>query len=42
MGLTKYKDEPARKDAYNRAARVHKVLEQITGVEDDSAVPEYL
>lgn len=35
----KYKDEPARRDAYNRAVRVHKVLKQITGVEDDSLVP---
>ena len=35
----KYKDEPLRRDAYNRAERVHKVLSQVTGVEDDSAVP---
>lgn len=35
----KYKDEPARRDAHNRAVRVYKVLKQITGVEDDSAIP---
>jgi uridine kinase len=36
----KYKDEPLREDAYNRAERVHKVLQQVVGVEDDSAVPD--
>jgi uridine kinase len=35
----KYKDEDLRRDAYNRAERVHKVLSQVTGVEDVSAVP---
>jgi len=35
----KYKDEPLREDAYNRAERVHKVLQQVVGVEDDSVVP---
>jgi uridine kinase len=35
----KYKDESLREDAYKRAERVHSVLQQVVGVEDDSAVP---
>jgi uridine kinase len=34
-----YKDDPLREDAYTRAERVHKILQQVVGVEDDSAVP---
>lgn len=35
----KYKDDPLREDAYNRAERVHNILQQVVGVDDDSAVP---
>jgi len=35
----KYKGDPLRADAYERAARVCGVLEEITGIEDDSFVP---
>jgi uridine kinase len=35
----KYKDDPLRSDAYDRAARVKKVLEAIEPVQDDSPVP---
>jgi uridine kinase len=34
-----YKDDPIRQDAYMRAARVHKVLQAVMAIEDDSAVP---
>ncbi|MBN1249399.1 MAG: response regulator SirA, partial [Anaerolineae bacterium] len=34
-----YKDDPKRMDAYLRADRVHKLLQAIIPVEDDSAVP---
>ncbi len=36
----KFKGDPLREDAYTRAARVHDALEQVTGVEDDSPVPQ--
>lgn len=35
----KYKDDPLREDAYERAARVREMLESIEPVEDDSPVP---
>jgi uridine kinase len=35
----KYKDDPLREDAYARASRVRKVLENIESVSDDSPVP---
>ncbi|MCX8010238.1 MAG: ATP cone domain-containing protein [Ignavibacteria bacterium] len=35
----KYKDDPLRTDAYERASRVRKMLEAIEPVEDDSPVP---
>jgi uridine kinase len=34
-----YKDDPLRPDAFLRAARVRQLLEEISPVEDDSAVP---
>jgi uridine kinase len=34
-----YKDDPLREDAYQRAARTHKMLAEITAVQDDSPVP---
>jgi uridine kinase len=34
-----YKDDPLRQDAYNRAARVHALLDSITPVTDESVVP---
>ncbi|MGD8454863.1 MAG: ATP cone domain-containing protein [Anaerolineales bacterium] len=37
--IEKFKDEPLREDAYQRAERVHGVLQQLVGVEDDSVVP---
>ena len=36
----KYKDDSARHDAYERAARIHKLLASITPVPDDSPVPK--
>jgi len=35
----KYKGDPLKTDAYERAARLHKVLKSITPVTDDSPVP---
>jgi len=35
----KYKDDPLKTDAYERAARLHKVLKSVTPVADDSPVP---
>jgi uridine kinase len=37
--MEKFKDEPKRQDAYIRARRVFELLEPITAMEDDSAVP---
>ena len=34
-----YKDDPLRQDAYMRAARVYRILQQVVPVEDDSVVP---
>jgi uridine kinase len=34
-----YKDDPLRQDAYNRASRVHALLDSITPITDDSVVP---
>ena len=34
-----YKDDPLRQDAYNRASRVHALLDSITPITDDSMVP---
>ncbi len=34
-----YKGDPLREDAYERAARVHKLLQAVTPVEDDSPIP---
>ncbi|MDK2979801.1 MAG: uridine kinase [Chloroflexota bacterium] len=34
-----YKDDPLREDAYKRAARIHKLLKEITPLEDASFVP---
>jgi len=34
-----YKDDPLRQDAYNRADRVHALLDSITPVTDESVVP---
>ena len=36
---TDYQDDPLREDAYQRATRIRKVLELVTPIEDDSAVP---
>jgi len=35
----KYRNDPLRRDAYNRAERVYQMLHQVVGVEDDSSVP---
>ena len=35
----KFKDDPLKTDAYERAARLHKVLKSVTPVADDSPVP---
>ncbi len=34
-----YKDDPLREDAFRRAARIHRVLDAVVPVQDDSAVP---
>ncbi len=36
----KYKDDPLKKDAYERASRLYKVLKSVTPVADDSPVPK--
>lgn len=36
---TLYQDDPLREDAYKRASRVHRVLQAVEPVEDDSPVP---
>jgi uridine kinase len=36
----KYKDDPLKIDAYERASRLHKVLKSVTPVADDSPVPK--
>jgi uridine kinase len=36
---TEYKDDPLRQDAYQRAARIRRVLQAVLPVSDDSAVP---
>ncbi len=35
----KYKGDPLREDAYIRAARLHKVLQAVEPIEDDSPIP---
>jgi uridine kinase len=37
--VDQYKDNPLRQDAYVRAKRVHALLEPVTPIEDDSAIP---
>jgi len=37
--VEKYKDDPLRQDAYERAERVHRLLSAVTAVEDESAIP---
>jgi len=34
-----YREEPLREDAFRRASRIRRLLESVTPVEDDSAVP---
>jgi uridine kinase len=34
-----YKDDPERRDAFERASRVYKLLQAVRPVEDDSPVP---
>jgi uridine kinase len=36
---TLYKDDPLREDAYTRAARIHKVLQTVEPIDDDSVIP---
>jgi uridine kinase len=38
--VRKYKGDPVRKDAYNRAARIVELLQEIIAVDDESAVPK--
>ncbi len=37
--VEKYRDDPLRADAFERADRVHKLLQQVTAVADDSPIP---
>jgi hypothetical protein len=34
-----YRDDAERQDAYERASRVHKLLQSVTPAEDDSPIP---
>jgi uridine kinase len=38
--VEQYRDDPLREDAYTRAARIHRLLETITPVADDTVVPK--
>jgi uridine kinase len=37
--VEKYRDDPVRLDAYTRARRVHRLLNAVTAVEDESPIP---
>jgi uridine kinase len=37
--MEQYRGDPLREDAFTRAERVHRLLEVVTPVEDDSAIP---
>jgi uridine kinase len=37
--VTLYRDDPLREDAYIRAARIHKVLQAVEPIDDDSVIP---
>jgi uridine kinase len=37
--VAKYRNDPLYADAFERAQRVHKLLQQIIAVEDESAIP---
>ena len=37
--VKQYRDDPLREDAFMRAERVHRLLQAVTPVEDDSAIP---
>jgi uridine kinase len=38
--VEKYRDDPLRQDAFERASRLHKLLSAITAVEDESIIPK--
>ena len=38
--VDQYKQDPLRKDAYQRAARVHELLESVAPVSDDTIIPK--
>ena len=38
--VQKYESDPVRKDAYDRAARIYKLLDEVIAIEDESAVPK--
>ncbi len=38
--VDQYKQDPLRKDAYQRAARVHELLESVAPVSDDTLIPK--
>jgi uridine kinase len=37
--VEEYKDDPLRQDAYTRSERIHHLLQTVTPVEDESAIP---
>jgi uridine kinase len=37
--VTLYKEDPLREDAYIRATRIHKVLQAVEPIDDDSVIP---
>ena len=38
--VEQYKDDPLREDAYERAARIHNLLQGVLPVEDDRPIPK--
>jgi uridine kinase len=38
--VQKFRDDPLREDAFMRADRIHKVLQQVIPVDDESSVPK--
>lgn len=38
--IERYEDDPLRQDAFERASRIHRLLNSVTAVDDDSIVPK--
>jgi uridine kinase len=37
--MTRYRDDPLREDAHTRAVRVHRLLDSVTAIDDETAIP---